>query len=129
MLSRAHTGKRKILFLRNYYHGNDPWAMRADYPGILPEDVAHNVVLPWFDMEAMEKAYDACNGDVAALIAQPYDHGNFFDNRVASKEYWQGVREFCDKHHMLLIIDDVRAGFRLDLAGSDHYYGCLLYTS
>jgi len=71
----------------------------------------------------MEKAYDACNGDVAALIAQPYDHGNFFDNRVASKEYWQGVREFCDKHHMLLIIDDVRAGFRLDLAGSDHYYG------
>ena len=123
MLSRAHTGKRKIFFLRNYYHGNDPWAMRADYPGILPEDVMHNVVLPWFDMEAMEKAYDACNGDVAALIAQPYDHGNFFDNRVASKEYWQGVREFCDKHHMLLIIDDVRAGFRLDLAGSDHYYG------
>ena len=97
--------------------------MRADYPGILPEDVMHNVVLPWFDMEAMEKAYDACNGDVAALIAQPYDHGNFFDNRVATKEYWQGVRSFCDKHHMLLIIDDVRAGFRLDLAGSDHYYG------
>ena len=24
---------------------------------------------------------------------------------------------------MLLILDDVRAGFRLDLAGSDHYYG------
>ncbi|HIS02867.1 MAG TPA: aminotransferase class III-fold pyridoxal phosphate-dependent enzyme [Candidatus Pullichristensenella avicola] len=123
MLARAHTGKRKIFFLRNYYHGNDPWAMRADYPGILPEDVMHNVVLPWFDMEAMEKAYDACNGDVAALIAQPYDHGNFFDNRVATKEYWQGVRSFCDKHNMLLIIDDVRAGFRLDLAGSDHYYG------
>ena len=123
LCARAHTGKRKIFFLRGYYHGNDPWAMRADYPGILPEDVAHNVVVPWFDLDALQLAYDACNGDVAALIAQPYDHGNFADNRVASKEYWAAVRKFCDDHGMLLIIDDVRAGFRLDLAGSDHYYG------
>ena len=62
MLARAYTGKRKIFFLRNYYHGNDPWAMRADYPGILPEDVAHNVVVPWFDLQAMEAAYDAVQG-------------------------------------------------------------------
>ncbi len=105
------------------YHGNDPWAMRADYPGILPEDVANNVVLPWFDLDALGQAYDACRGDVAALIAQPYDHGNFADNRLASKEYWQGVRKFCTDHGIVLIIDDVRTGFRLDLAGSDHYYG------
>ena len=121
--ARAHTGKKKIFFLKGYYHGNDQWAMKADYPGILPEDVANNVILPWFDMQAMEVAWEACKGDVAALIAQPYDHGNFYDNRLASKEYWAQVRKFCDDHGMLLIIDDVRAGFRLDLAGSDHYYG------
>ena len=123
LCARAHTGKKKIFFLEGYYHGNDPWAMKADYPGILPEDVANNRVIPWFDLNALQQAYDACNGDVAALIAQPYDHGNFADNRVANREYWRQVREFCDKHGMLLIIDDVRAGFRLDLAGSDHYYG------
>ena len=33
------------------------------------------------------------------------------------------MREFCTKHGIVLIIDDVRAGFRLDLKGSDHYYG------
>ena len=123
LCARAATGKKKIFFYKGYYHGNQPWAMKADYPGILESDVENNVILPWFDMEAMEQAYQDAGGDVAALIAQPYDHGNFYDNNVATKEQWKKVREFCDKHNMLLIFDDVRAGFRLDLAGSDHYYG------
>ena len=123
MTARAHTRKRKVFFLKNYYHGNDPWAMKADYPGVLPEDVAHNVILPWFDIQALRNAYDACGGDVAALIAQPYDHGNFYDNRPATREYWAAVRKFCTENGIVLIIDDVRAGFRLDLAGSDHFYG------
>ncbi len=123
LTARAATGRKKTIFLRGYYHGNQPWAMKADYPGILPEEVANNIVVPWFDIPALESAWDQAKGDVAALIAQPYDHGNFYDNRCASKEYWAQVREFCTKHGIVLIIDDVRAGFRLDLQGSDHYYG------
>ncbi len=123
LTARAATGRKKTIFLRGYYHGNQPWAMKADYPGILPEEVANNIVVPWFDVRALEEAYDANGGDVAALIAQPYDHGNFADNRCASREYWAQVREFCTKRGIVLIIDDVRTGFRLDLAGSDHYYG------
>ena len=123
MLSRAHTGKRKIFFFRNYYHGNDPWAMKADYPGILPEDVANNIIVPWFDMDALARVWEENKGDIAALIAQPYDHGNFYDNVCSTKEKWQAVRKFCDEHGIVLIFDDVRTGFRLDLAGSDHYYG------
>jgi len=123
LTARAATGRKKTLFLRGYYHGNQPWAMKADYPGILPEEVANNIVVPWFDIPALEKAWDMAKGDVAALIAQPYDHGNFSDNRPANKEYWKSVREFCTRHGIVLIIDDVRTGFRLDIAGSDHYYG------
>ena len=123
LTARAATGRKKTIFLKGYYHGNQPWAMKADYPGILPEDVANNIIVPWFDIPALEQAYDAVNGDVAALIAQPYDHGNFYDNRCASKEYWAKVRQFCTKRGIILIMDDVRTGFRLDLAGSDHYYG------
>lgn len=123
LTARAATGRKKTIFLRGYYHGNQPWAMKADYPGILPEEVANNIVVPWFDIPALEKAWDYAKGDVAALIAQPYDHGNFFDNRCATPEYWAAVREFCTRHGIVLIIDDVRAGFRLDLQGSDHYYG------
>lgn len=123
MAARAHTHKKKIIFLKYYYHGDFPWAQKIDYPGITPEDVANNVIVPWFDLDALQKAYDDNNGDIAGLIAQPYDHGNFKDNEVASKEYWQAVRKWCDDHGVVLIIDDVRAGFRLDLAGSDHFYG------
>ena len=123
LTARAATGRKKTIFLRGYYHGNQPWAMKADYPGILPEEVANNIVVPWFDIPALESAWDQAKGDVAALIAQHYDHGNFYDNRCASKEYWAQVREFCTKHGIVLIIDDVRTGFRLDLQGSDHYYG------
>lgn len=123
LTARAATGRKKTIFLRGYYHGNQPWAMKADYPGILPEEVANNIVVPWFDIPALEQAWNYTKGDVAALIAQPYDHGNFFDNRCATPEYWGAVRDFCTKHGIVLIIDDVRAGFRLDLRGSDHYYG------
>ena len=123
LTARAATGRKKTLFLKGYYHGNQPWAMKADYPGILPEEVANNIIVPWFDLDALEKAWTESKGDIAALIAQPYDHGNFADNRVATKEYWAAVRKFCTKHGIVLIVDDVRAGFRLDLAGSDHFYG------
>ena len=123
LTARAATGRKKTIFLRGYYHGNQPWAMKADYPGILPEEVANNIVVPWFDIPALEKAWDQAKGDVAALIAQPYDHGNFLDNRCATPEYWAAVRDFCTRHGIVLIIDDVRTGFRLDLQGSDHYYG------
>lgn len=123
LCARAHTHRKKIVFFKGYYHGNDQWAMKADYPGITPEDVANNIIVPWFDIEALQKAWDETNGDIAALIAQPYDHGNFYDNVCATHEQWQQVRDFCTEHGIVLIFDDVRAGFRLDIAGSDHYYG------
>ena len=123
LLARAATGKKKLFFFKGYYHGNDQWAMKADYPGIIPSDVENNVILPWFDINALDEAYAKAKGDVAAIIAQPYDHGNFYDNVTSTTEKWQAVRKWCDDHNVLLIFDDVRCGFRLDLAGSDHYYG------
>ena len=50
-------------------------------------------------------------------------HGNFIDNVLPEPGYWQAVRKLCTDNGIVLIIDDVRCGFRLDVAGSDHYYG------
>ncbi|MDR1851625.1 MAG: aminotransferase class III-fold pyridoxal phosphate-dependent enzyme [Propionibacteriaceae bacterium] len=123
MTARAHTHKKKIIFVNGYYHGVNMWTQKLDYPGVLPEDVANNLYVDWNDIPALEKLIEENEGEIAAFISTPYMHGNFVDNELPASGYWQKVRELCTKHGIVLIVDDVRAGFRLDLAGSDHYYG------
>lgn len=123
MTARAATHRKKIVFVNGFYHGVAPWTQKLDYPGVLQEDVANNLYVDWNDIPALEQLLDANEGEVAAFIATPYMHGNFIDNVLPQDGYWQKVRELCTQKGIVLIVDDVRCGFRLDLAGSDHFYG------
>ena len=123
MTARAHTKRKKIVFFKGYYHGVAPWSQKLDYPGIIEEDVSNNIYLPWNDADALGEAFDKYKGEIAAVISQPYMHGNFRDNVLPAGGFWKRVRKMCDDNGAVLVVDDVRAGFRLDLAGSDHYYG------
>ena len=123
MTARAHTHRKKIIFVSGFYHGVAPWTQKIDYPGVLPEDVANNLYVPWNDFEALENIVDANEGDVAAFISTPYMHGNYLDNELPAPGYWQKVRELCSRKGIVLIVDDVRCGFRLSLEGSDAFYG------
>ncbi|HET9655233.1 MAG TPA: aminotransferase class III-fold pyridoxal phosphate-dependent enzyme [Kineosporiaceae bacterium] len=123
MTARAATGRKKIVLFQGYYHGVAPWAQKLDQPGVLEEDIAHNLYAPFNDVPALERLFAEYDGQIAGLIAQPYNHGNFSDNALPQTGYWQAVRRLCDRYGIVLIIDDIRAGFRLDLAGSDHHFG------
>lgn len=123
MTARAATGRKKIVFIKGFYHGSAPWTQKLDYPGVLEEEVANNLYVPFNDLTALERLFAENEGQIAGLIAQPYMHGNFADNVLPAEGYWTAVRALCDRYGVVLIVDDVRAGFRLDLAGSDHYYG------
>ena len=123
MTARAHTRRKKIVFFKGYYHGVDAWAQKKDYAGIREEDVANNLDVDWNDADARGELFDRYRGEIAAVISQPYMHGNFVDNELPADGFWQGVRKLCTDNGALLIIDDVRAGFRLDLQGSDHFFG------
>lgn len=123
MAARAHTHRKKIVFFRGYYHGVAPWTQKIDYPGVIEEDVMHNIYVPWNDIEALKQVFHENRGQIAAVIGQPYMHGNFMDNELPAKGFWQAVRKMCTDNGTVLIVDDVRAGFRLDMAGSDHYFG------
>lgn len=121
--ARAATHRKKIVFFNGYYHGVSPWTQKLDYPGILEEEVCNNIYVPWNDYAALERVFNENKGEIAGIIAQPYMHGNFVDNEFPADGFWQKVRKLCDDNGTVLIVDDVRAGFRLDLAGSDHYFG------
>lgn len=121
--ARAATNRKKIVFARGFYHGVAPWTQKIDYPGILPEDVANNIYIPWNDFDAFERVVNENEGEIAAYIATPYMHGNFVDNELPAEGYWQKVRKLCTEKGIILIIDDVRCGFRLDIGGSDKHFG------
>ncbi|MDR1559930.1 MAG: aminotransferase class III-fold pyridoxal phosphate-dependent enzyme [Clostridiales bacterium] len=123
MTARAATRRKKIIFFKGYYHGVAPWTQKLDYPGVLEDDVRNNLYVEFNDYPALAEAVSENRGKIAAIIAQPYMHGNFYDNELPAEGFWRDVRALCDKEGIVLIIDDVRAGFRLDLKGSDHYYG------
>ncbi len=123
MTARAYTRRKKILFFKGYYHGVTPWTQKIDYAGVIEEDVANNLYCEWNNTEMLEEIFRQNRGEIAAVIAQPYMHGNFADNELPAEGFWQKVRRLCDRTNTVLIVDDVRAGFRLDLAGSDHYFG------
>ena len=123
MASRAHTHRKKIEFFKGYYHGVSPWTQKIDYAGVIEEDVVNNIYVPWNDIEELERVFHENRGEIAAVISQPYMHGNFMDNELPKDGFWQKVRKLCTDNGTVLVVDDVRAGFRLDIAGSDHYFG------
>ncbi len=123
MTARAYTHRKKIVFFKGYYHGVSPWTQKIDYSGVLPEDVMHNIYVDWNDLDGLRKVFKENEGQIAAVISQPYMHGNFADNVMPAAGFWQEVRKMCTENGTVLVVDDVRAGFRLDIAGSDHYFG------
>lgn len=123
MTARAYTRKKKIVFFKGYYHGVSPWTQKIDYSGIIEEDVCNNLYADWNDFDGLQRLFEENRGEIAAVISQPYLHGNFADNQLPEAGFWEKTRKLCTEQGAILIIDDVRAGFRLDLAGSDHYFG------
>ncbi len=123
MTARAYTHRKKIVFFKGYYHGVAPWTQKIDYAGVIEEDVMHNIYVNWNDLDGLRKVFKENEGQIAAVISQPYMHGNFMDNVMPAEGFWQEVRRMCTENGTVLVVDDVRAGFRLDIAGSDHYFG------
>src|SRR6476660_725631 len=115
--ARAQTGKRKILYATGAYHGSQPWCTPR-MAGILPEDRAHIVYYQYNYRESLTAAFKAHEGDVAAVIATPFVHETFRDEAPVERAFATTARQLCDKYGSLLILDEVRAGFRLARGGS-----------
>jgi len=123
MIARAATGRKKVVLTKGGYHGVAPWTQKAGHPGVTPEDVANNLYVDFGDYEALERLFAEHKGQIACFMSTPYYHPVFDDNRLPPEGYWKKVRELCTREGVVLAIDDVRCGFRLDTRGSDAHYG------
>ncbi|MBE7183252.1 MAG: aminotransferase class III-fold pyridoxal phosphate-dependent enzyme [Methylobacterium mesophilicum] len=110
--ARAYSGKRKILVARGAYHGASPWCT-PNPSGIVAEDRAHVIPFDYNDLDSLAEAVKAADGDVAGIFATPFRHESFIGQTEPDLDYAQGVRRICDEIDALLIVDEVRAGFRL----------------
>ena len=91
--------------------------------GTIAEDQAFVIEVPWNDADAVQAAIDAHPGDIACFISSPYHHPVFADNEMPADGYWAAVESACRTAGIVVILDDVRSGFRIDLAGSHVAYG------
>ncbi len=116
-LARAETGRRKILAAEGAYHGAVPWC--SPHPlGVTAEDRAHLIRFTYNDIASLEAAVESAGGDLAGVLVSAFRHDYGFDQELPDAAFAKRARELCDATGAALILDDVRAGFRLTLRGS-----------
>ncbi len=139
-LARGHTGRRKIIKFEGHYHGwsdsvlinTNPQPVTAlghpnspiripDSSGILEECWLDTIVVPWNDIEALERAMEVHGRDAACVVTE-----GVMSNMgvIPPKEgYLNRMQELCREHGALFYLDETVTGFRLAAGGCAELYG------
>ena len=137
-IARAHTGKDGHILLEGGYHGVftevlwyaevEDWAPADGKPEILPycEGVPRLVkplfhTVPLNDANAVEDVVKKHHEDIGAFLIEPI-MGNCC-GLTATSEYLQDVRALCDRFDVVLIVDEVKTGFRVAKGGVQELLG------
>lgn len=116
-IARAATGRRKILVARGSYHGAVPWCSPS-LVGITAEDRAHLLHFNYNDVESLNAAVAEAGEDLAGILVTAIRHDLATPQELPSSDFAKAVRMACDATGAVMVLDDVRAGFRLHMGGS-----------
>lgn len=123
MIARDATGRKKFITFEGGYHGTSPWMQGEGHHGVIEDDTRHVLQAKWNDFDSVENIVNENKGQIAALIASPYLVPTFRDNELPAEGFWERVDALCKKDGIILISDDIRHGFRIDIRGSHAKYG------
>jgi glutamate-1-semialdehyde 2,1-aminomutase len=117
-VARATTGRPAVVAARGAYHGWAGWSnLRID--GTTAEERANVFPYRFNDLASVEGAIDAAGREnVAAIVVSPFRHDAGHDEEMTDPAFARGLRDLCDRCGAALVIDEVRAGFRLHHGGS-----------
>ncbi|ESW61752.1 MAG: glutamate-1-semialdehyde 2,1-aminomutase [Rhodobacter sp. CACIA14H1] len=121
-IARAGTGRRKVIMAKGAYHGAVPWCSPSVI-GVTTEDRAHLITFDWGDTASLDAAVAQAGDDLAAIILTAFRHDVGRDQEMPTRDFLTAARTHCDRTGAMLICDDVRAGFRLDVRGSWAVHG------
>lgn len=136
--ARAVTGRSRFIRFEGHYHGwldnvafglsgpleslgpyESPYAMPWS-KGLPPQAVNEHMLLPWNNLELVERVISEHYEDIAAIITEPVMCNN---GCVPPKEgFLAGLRDLCNRYDIALIFDEVITGFRLGMSGAQGYF-------
>ncbi|MEM2999238.1 MAG: aspartate aminotransferase family protein [Candidatus Bathyarchaeia archaeon] len=109
-LARKFTGKPEIIAVMGAFHGKTMGALSATWDKKYREPF--QPLVPEFkhvQPDNLEKLREAITDKTAAVLLEPIrGEGGI---RVPPADYLPGVREICDEHNILLILDEVQTSF------------------
>jgi acetylornithine/N-succinyldiaminopimelate aminotransferase len=102
-------GKYKFITAEGSFHGRTFATVTATaqpryHEGFLPL-LPGFVYVPYNDEKALEKAF---TDEVAAVMVEPIQGEGGIN--VATKEYLETIRQLCDEHGAMMILDEVQTG-------------------
>ena len=106
-IARAATGRDQVVACG--YFGWLDWA--TDAPGVPAGPRADVSTVPYDDVASLERAVDAAGSRLAAMVLEPVQE------RLPSPAWVGRARELCDRAGAVLVLDEVKTGFRLRPGG------------
>jgi glutamate-1-semialdehyde 2,1-aminomutase len=137
-LARAYTGRDGYIVVEGGYHGVfdaalwytevESWEPQHGDPELLQYSdgvpwMLRNLIypVPLNDANRLESVLKNHAHKIAALLIEPIQ-GNCC-GLTADRQYLQDVRSLCTKYDVLLIIDEVKTGFRVARGGTQELMG------
>lgn len=139
-IARAYTGRERVLKFEGNYHGNHDYLLYSTagaWPGSMgsrrspipvastsgmPRHIADYIItLPYNDTALLEQAVARTSHDLAAIIVEPI-MGNCA-GIMPEPGFLETIRSLCDQHGIVMILDEVKTGFRIANGGAVEVFG------